>query len=239
MSNEPQTLVQYLGHSAFKITYGDTVILIDPFLTGNPKAAMGWEDAAKGCTHVVLSHGHDDHVGDTLAIAKATGCTVVGMVELVNYLASKQPGLKIEMMNLGGTVNVAKDVTVSLVQAYHSTGVGKDGVYTGMAAGIIVKTPTASIYHAGDTAAFGDMALIHDLFEPDVGLIPIGGRFTMDAKAAALVCEHFFEFDVIVPMHYGTFGLLAPDAKEFEQLCRDAKLEADVVALQPGEDIEV
>lgn len=239
MSDAPQTHVQYLGHSAFKITYGSTVMLVDPFLTGNPKAAMGWEEAAKGCTHVLLSHGHDDHVGDTLAIAKATGCTVVGMVELVGYLAKQQPGLKTEPMNLGGSLALSPEVTVSLVQAYHSTGLGADGTYMGVAAGIVIQTPTASIYHAGDTAAFGDMALIHDLYEPDVGLIPIGGRYTMDARAAALICEHFFEFDVIIPMHYATFGQLAPDARAFEKLCVEAKIEADVLALLPGEDIEV
>ncbi|MFZ2586969.1 MAG: metal-dependent hydrolase [Alphaproteobacteria bacterium] len=238
MSDTP-TLVQYLGHSAFKISYGSTVMLVDPFLTGNPKAPCGWEEAAKGCTHVLLSHGHDDHVGDTLAIAKATGCTVVGMVELMAYLAKQQAGLKTEQMNLGGSLALSDDVTVSLVQAYHSTGAGKDGVYTGVAAGIIIKTPTATIYHAGDTAAFSDMGLINDLFAPDVGLLPIGGRFTMDALAAAACCEHFFDFDVIVPMHYATFGVLAPDAREFETLCAAAKIEGEVVAMVPGEEIEV
>lgn len=239
MSDTP-TKLQYLGHSAFRISYGNTVMLVDPFLTGNPKAAMGWEEAAKGCTHILLSHGHSDHVGDTLAIAAKTGATVVGMVELVGWLGRQQKGLKTVDLNLGGGWDLGNGVRVTLVQAYHSTGAGELGdVYTGMPAGLIIQTPTATIYHAGDTAAFGDMALIHDLFEPDVGLIPIGGKYTMDARAAALVCEHFFEFDVVVPMHYATFPVLAPNADEFEALCSKAKIPAEVLALASGEEIEL
>lgn len=236
--SKPVTHLQYLGHSAFKITCGKVVVLVDPFLSGSPTAPCGWEEAAKGVTHIALSHGHSDHVGDTLAIAAKTGCKVVGMVELMWHLAKQQDGLKTEEANLGGTVELGEGVAVTLVPAFHSTGTGEDGLaYAGMPAGVVIHTPSSVIYHAGDTCIFGDMALIDDLYEPDVGLLPIGGRYTMDAQAAALACEHFFEFKTVVPMHYGTFPVLARDAKGFEALCAEKKI--PVLTLKPGEEIEL
>ncbi|MCP5405754.1 MAG: metal-dependent hydrolase [Pseudomonadaceae bacterium] len=232
------TKLQYLGHSAFKVTSGKVVLLVDPFLSGSPTAKTTWQEAAKGVTHIALSHGHSDHVGDTLAVAEASGCTVVGMVELMGHLRAEMPELKTEEANLGGTVDLGGGVAVTLVPAFHSTGTGEDGLaYAGMPAGLVIHTPSSVIYHAGDTCLFGDMALIDELYQPDVGLLPIGGRYTMDAQAAALACEHFFEFQTVVPMHYGTFPALARDAKAFEKACEAKKI--PVLTMAVGEEIEL
>lgn len=235
MAEASQLKIQWLGHSGFKITTPEVCLLVDPFLTGNPKAPFGWQEAANKATHIALTHGHDDHVGDTAAIAKANKIPVLGMVELVQHLNTKQGVEKVEMANLGGTIEIAKGHSVTFVRANHSTGVGENGVYTGVAAGLVITTPYGTVYHAGDTDIFGDMELIDALHEPDIGLIPIGGRFTMDAKAAVLACTEFFQFESIIPIHYGTFPMLAQTADEFVKLGKPNELPIDV--LKPGESI--
>lgn len=209
--------IQWLSHSAFKITTESHCILIDPFLTGNPVAPRTWQQASEGVTHILLSHGHDDHVGDTISIASKTGAKVIGMVELMHYL-DEEGVANLEMLNLGGTFDMGMGHSVKLVQAFHSTGAGPGARYTGMPAGLVIRVPGHVIYHAGDTALFGDMELIDALEQPTIGLLPIGGRFTMDAADAAYAVENFFHFEHIFPMHYATFPLLAPNADEFVRL---------------------
>jgi L-ascorbate metabolism protein UlaG (beta-lactamase superfamily) len=237
--NTSNLSIQWLGHSAFKIKTPEVCVLIDPFLTGNPSASCTWQQAAEGATHIVLTHGHADHVGDTVAIAGKHHIPVLGMVELVQALA-KQRVKNTEMANVGGSIDIAKGHTVSFVNAHHSTGWGEDELghagYMGVAAGVVLTTPYGVIYHAGDTAIFGDMELIDALYEPEIGLIPIGGRFTMDAKAAVLACTEFFQFESIIPMHYGTFPMLAPDAAEFVKLGKNNDLPIDVI--KPGDVIK-
>jgi len=207
--------IQWLSHSCVKITTATHCLLVDPFFTGNPVAPCTWQQASLGVTHILLTHGHDDHVGDTAAIAAHTGATVVGMVELVNALAEDN-GLKhCEMANLGGTVDLGGGHAVKLVPAWHSTGAGAGGAYAGVAAGLVITVPGQVIYHAGDTCVFGDMELIDALEQPTIGLLPIGGRFTMDGADAAYAARHFFHFEHIIPIHYGTFPLLAPTAEAF------------------------
>lgn len=205
--------IQYLGHSCVKITTSTHCLLVDPFLTGNPKAPCTWEEAAEGVTHILLTHGHADHVGDTVHIAKRNHIPVVAIVELANWL-SAQGVEKVEDPNIGGTIDLGGNHSVTLVPAWH-TSASNEGEYLGTPAGLIITTPRHTVYHAGDTAIFGDMALINELYHPSIGLLPIGGHYTMDAQTAAFAARKFFKFKHIIPIHYGTFPALAPNADAF------------------------
>ena len=206
----------YFGHSAFRIDTGESVILIDPFLTGNPHFKGDVAKASEGATHILLSHGHSDHVGDTIEIAKRTGAKVVGTFELVQWLKSKGVGT-IEPANTGGTVKFG-DFSVTLTQAFHSSASIEEGgriTYLGMPNGLVLHfVDGQSVYHMGDTDIFGDMALIEELHHPRIGLVPIGDRLTMGAAVAALACRRYFNFETIIPLHWGTMPILDenPDA---------------------------
>jgi len=205
----------WLGHSGFRIETGSKVLLIDPFLTGNPKFQGSIEHASENCTHIILTHGHDDHVGDTVEIAKRTGATLIAVFELAMYLAGK--GVQnVDPGNPGGTI-AHGGFDVTFTKAFHSSSTIVDGkpVYLGNPCGIILRAEGKTVYHMGDTEIFGDMAIIQEIFEPDVGCVPIGDRFTMGAKQAALACKRFFKFKTIVPVHYGTFPMIDQDASKF------------------------
>jgi L-ascorbate metabolism protein UlaG (beta-lactamase superfamily) len=205
----------WFGHSAFRIETGGKVLLIDPFLSGNPTFKGSVEDASQGCTHILLTHGHDDHVGDTVDIAKRTGATVIAVFELAMYLNGLGVA-KINPGNPGGTI-AGEGFDVTFTKAFHSSSVIIDGkpLYLGYACGLIIRAEGKTIYDMGDTEIFGDMALVQEVFEPDVGLVPIGDRFTMGAKQAAMACKRYFKFKTIVPIHYGTFPIIDPDASKF------------------------
>jgi L-ascorbate metabolism protein UlaG (beta-lactamase superfamily) len=177
---------------------------------------MGIEQAREDATHIALTHGHDDHVGDTVDIAKRTNATVIGVYELVSYLAGHGVE-KIEPGNPGGTIDCG-DFDVSFVKAFHSASTTVDGVpvYLGNPCGIVVRPKDGpTVYHMGDTEIFGDMALVQEFFQPDIGCVPIGDRFTMGAKQAAMACKKYFKFKTIIPIHYGTFPIIDPDASKF------------------------
>lgn len=201
--------ITWFGHSTFRIETGKSVVLIDPFLTGNPtfeKSGVSWDDATKGTTHVVISHGHDDHVGDAAKISKTYGAPVFANYEIALAVGAKGAE-KLEPMNTGGTVT-KDDVSVSLVNALHSSSTQVDGVfrYLGNPNGIILRVAGAkTIYHMGDTDMFAGMSLIEEFYKPEIGLVPVGDRFTMGAKNAAFACKKFFKFNTIIPCHYGTF----------------------------------
>ncbi len=207
----------WFGHSAFRIEFGEARILFDPFLTGNPSFKGEPRQAAEGCTHVLVTHGHNDHVGDALEICKTHGAMLVGSPEICDWL-EEQGVAKVNPGNHGGTVDCG-GFTVSFVNALHSSSWQRETgeiVYLGNPLGLIVKAPgQPTLYHMGDTGIFGDMALIHEIHEPEIGLVPIGDRYTMDAKTAALACKRFFRFRTIVPCHYATYPGLAQSADEF------------------------
>lgn len=206
----------WLGHSAFRIETGDAVILIDPFLSGNPKFKGDVAQASAGATHIVLSHGHDDHVGDTLAIAKATGAQLISNFEICMFLSGQGIG-NINPGNTGGTIDCG-DFAVSFTQALHSSGTVVDGqyVYLGNPMGIVIEAKGGPrLYHMGDTDIFSDMALIAEMHHPQIGLVPVGDRFTMGGRTAALAVKRYFSFATVIPCHYGTFDMIAPDASEF------------------------
>ncbi len=205
----------WFGHSCFRIETGNSILLIDPFLKGNPtfeKSGIAWADATKGVTHVALTHGHSDHIGDAGEICKLTGATLFANFELAMYIKG-QGAEKLEPMNTGGTVYTG-DFDLTLTNALHSS---STDVYLGNPNGIVVKTREGkTVYHMGDTDVFSDMALIAELHKPDIGIIPIGDRFTMGARTAAFACKKFFKFSTIIPCHYGTFpGMLDPNADKF------------------------
>ena len=209
----------YLGHAACRVDIPGAAILIDPFLSGNPAFpdTLTVEDVSDGVTHILLSHGHDDHIGDTLDIAKRTGAQVSANFEIAMWVQS-QGHENINPMGCGGSVDVGP-FTVSLTQAHHSSSSLAGGwppVYMGQPNGLVVRADgQPTLYHMGDTDVFGDMALIQEIHAPKVGVVPIGDRFTMGAKTAALACRRYFDFETILPCHYGTFPILDQTADAF------------------------
>ena len=209
----------WLGHSGFRLEFGSTVLLIDQFLTGNgvfEAGSMSMQEATSGVTHVALTHGHDDHVGDTVQICKDGDATAIAVYELAMHLGGQgveniQPG------NPGGTIDCG-DFDVTFVKAYHSSSTTVDGqvIYLGNPCGLVVRPKDSPvIYHMGDTEIFGDMDLVNEIYAPTVGLVPIGDRFTMGAKTAALACEKYFKFDTVIPIHYGTFPIIDQTPDKF------------------------
>lgn len=211
--------VTWLGHSGFRIETGGQVILIDPWLRGNPSFPEArFDEAVAGATHILLSHGHDDHAGGVREIAEKTGASVVGIFELISHLGVAN-GVG---MNKGGAVSLGDAdsgavVAATLVNAVHSSSTTVDGklVYLGGEGGWMLRSHGETLYFMGDTDVFADMALFQELHTPRIGVVPIGGHFTMDADRAAFACKKFFDFDVVIPCHYGTFPLLAQSADAF------------------------
>ena len=211
--------ITWLGHSCFRLETGSSVILIDPFLNGNRTfAASGLDVAAasKGLTHILVTHGHGDHVGDTVALSKSTGAKVVTNYDLCMWLM-KQGVSAFDPMNTGGTTDQG-DFTVSLVRADHSAALVEMDVNfpLGSANGMVV-TPKAgpTVLHMGDTDIFSDMGLINEIYSPSIGIVPIGDRFTMGGAVAALACRRFFRFEAVIPCHYGTFPIIDQTPDKF------------------------
>lgn len=209
----------WYGHSAFKMEIAGASILIDPFLTGNPKFPenLTVDQVAEGVTHVLLTHGHDDHIGDSLDICKKTGAQLTANYEICMWANGKGVD-NINPMNSGGFLDVGP-FKVGLTVAHHSSASAADGdgfKYMGNPHGLIVAAPNEPVlYHMGDTDIFSDMALINEIYAPKVGIVPVGDRFTMGGKSAALACNRFFDFDTILPCHYGTFPILDQNADTF------------------------
>lgn len=214
--------ITWFGHSAFRLDFADKAVLIDPFFTGNPAFTADVATVSTGVSHILVTHGHGDHVGDTLAIAKATGATVVTNYDLGMWFVSQ--GLeKFEPMNTGGTVDVG-GFRVSLVRADHSAGLGEMGVERplGSPNGVIVKADgEPTVYHMGDTDIFSDMELIAEIHEPEIAMVPIGDRFTMSPLTAALAVRRFFKLKAAIPCHYGSFPIIEPNADKFVAAMHD------------------
>ncbi|HYE89240.1 MAG TPA: metal-dependent hydrolase [Vicinamibacterales bacterium] len=223
--------ITWLGHSSFRLrTPGGKELLFDPWFTNNPS----FPPAAKpGAADLILvSHGHFDHTTDLVAVAKDTGATIVAIWEITTWLGSK--GLKnVEPMNKGGTITV-KGLRITMTDARHSSSLDDNGViYMGAAAGFVVKLENGqTIYFAGDTALFGDMKIIGELYKPDIAFLPIGDRFTMGPDTAAIAAQ-WLGVKMVVPMHYGTFPLLTGTPEQLEQHLAGKGI--DVLKLKPGE----
>ncbi len=216
--------ITWIGHSALKLQ-GSKTVFIDPFLSGNPVASMSVNNVSQADV-VVVTHDHGDHLGDAHAICKKTGATLVSIFEIAD--AAAQKGLKAEAMNVGGTITV-NGVTVSLVPAFHTGGLG------GTATGTVVEMDGKKVYHAGDTGLTMEMQLIGEMYRPDIGFLPIDGRFNMTPRLAAKAVE-LLKIPKVVPFHYNTFPLVNSSPEEFKRLVGD---KSKVIILKPGETIEL
>lgn len=215
--------IRFLGHAAFELTDGDTRVLIDPFLTGNPKAAVSADELEP--THIFLTHGHADHIGDTVALAKRTGAQVAAIVELASEL--QEDGVEnISDPNIGGTIDFG-NVSVRLTPAWHTSTTPKGTVNT--PAGLVVKMGGATIYHLGDTGLFSDLQLVKQRDDVDVALMCIGGHYTMD-RIDAVAAADLIGAKQIIPCHYNTFPPIETDVEAFKKDVKDS----EVVILDPG-----
>ena len=227
------TIVRYLGHSAFAIESGGKTALIDPFLTGNPKAAATADEVAADT--ILLTHGHADHIGDTVAIATRTGATVATIVELAGEIAGDLgDGHDVRDPNLGGTVEFDWG-WARWVPAWHTSTTPKGTVNT--PAGIVVHLGGKTIYHLGDTALFSDLALPGKRDQLDLALVPIGGHYTMD-RVDAVAAAELLGAPQIVPIHFNTFPPIETDAEAFADDVR-ATGAANVVILDSGAVLEL
>jgi Predicted Zn-dependent hydrolases of the beta-lactamase fold len=229
--------IQWLGHSAFKVTATGAQVLFDPFLNGNPSFSGNYEEVIAGTTHVLLTHAHNDHWGDTVDVLRKTGALLISSPEICDYIEMNHEGLRVHAMNMGGTRRF-DDIAVSVVRAVHSSSYNTaDGriIYGGTPMGLILEAEGKSVYHMGDTDIFGDMALVEEIHQPQIGLVPIGDNFTMGPEIAALAVNRYFNFETVIPCHYGTFGLLEQSADRFAELVRKGRVEA----LAPMGSIEV
>jgi L-ascorbate metabolism protein UlaG (beta-lactamase superfamily) len=223
----------WLGHATFRLdTDGGKRIYIDPFLNGNPKTPDS-EKEPERVDVIALTHGHGDHVGDTVALSKKfPDAQIVALVELKGWLGKQGANIgEVPGPNKGGTQEI-DGVKFTLVNAFHSSS-SEDGSYLGEPAGIVIRADGKSIYFAGDTCVFGDMALIERLYKPDVAVLPIGDHFTMGPEEAALALE-LLGNPRCVPCHWGTFGLLTGTPDRLAELTS-----ATVERIEPGDSVEV
>ncbi len=240
--------LQFFGQSAFKITTDSgKVILIDPFITGNPKTPESLKDLSKlGDVDLILvTHGHGDHVGDTAEIAKMTGAKVAMNADMGHTFGTLGlvPYDQLIRFNKSGPIRpLDADITITMVRAEHSSELlhtdpvsGEKRLYpAGEPAGYIVRLESGfTLYHAGDTGVFGDMRFIADYYAPDLALLPIGGHFVMNPEHAAYAVRNLLETPRVIPMHYGTFPPLKGTPEEFKAALGDFPTE--VIPMQPGE----
>jgi L-ascorbate metabolism protein UlaG (beta-lactamase superfamily) len=225
--------IRFLGHACFELTHGDTRVLIDPFLTGNPKAAVSADEVNP--THIFLTHGHSDHYGDTVDIAKRTNAQVVAIVELAGELG-EQGVENVADPNIGGTVRFDDvGLWVRLTPAWHTSTTPNGLVNT--PAGLVIGLGDRVVYHLGDTGLFSDLQLVKQRDEIDMALMCIGGHYTMDrhdgVRAAELVGAK-----QIVPCHYNTFPPIETDAQAFKTEV-EANISTEVIVLEPGDSHQV
>lgn len=229
--------VTYFGHSAFKVlSPKGVVIYIDPFLSNNPKTPPEMKTVEKADL-ILVTHGHGDHLGDTLAIAEKTNAKIVVIPELGRYL-TKRGAKNVVGMNKGGTYT-SHGIAITMVHALHSSSAreGDQDIYTGEAAGFVIRFENGfTLYHAGDTGIFGDMKIIGEIYKPELSLLPIGSHFTMDPREATYASK-LLGSKYVIPMHYGTFPVLTGTAEEFLRLMKEVP-KTKVLVLKPGETVQ-
>jgi len=229
--------ITFLGHAAFKIVSPKGVVIyMDPFLSKNPKTPEEMKTVEK-VDLILVTHGHGDHVGDTLTIAEKTNAKIVVIPELGIYLAQK--GAKnVVRMNKGGTF-ISHGIAITMVHALHSSSSmeGEQIIYLGDPAGFIIRFENGfTLYHAGDTGVFSDMKIIGDIYKPELSLLPIGSHFTMDPREATYAAK-LLRSKYVIPMHYGTFPVLTGTPEEFLKLMKEVP-QTKVLVLKPGETIQ-
>jgi len=224
--------IRFLGHSSFLIETDEHKIIIDPFLSGNPLAAVKPEEVS--ADFILLTHGHGDHLGDALDLAKKNNAKIIAPFELAIYCQNKDAD--VHPMHIGGAFEFSFG-KLKLTQATHGSGIqeGDTFVYAGNPCGFILDIDGTKIYHAGDTGLFGDMKLIGEMNDIDVAMLPIGDNFVMGADDAAKAVE-FIKPGKVIPMHYDTFDVIKQDPIDFKN---KAEKFSDVIIMKPGETLEL
>lgn len=205
----------WLGHAGLRIEIEDQVVLIDPWLTGNPMIKEEHHEAAlAGVTQILVTHGHFDHIADVVRLSNDTNTPLSGMYELAMFLHA-QGAVEGTAFNMGGTIPLGDKVTASMVPASHSTSAEAEGQrpYLGTESGFILRGEGHCIYISGDTGLMADMAWIGDYYKPDIGILSAGGHFTMDMDMAAYAARKYFNFKTVIPYHYRTMPILAQSAE--------------------------
>lgn len=222
--------IKFLGHSCFYVEDGDFKALIDPFLTNNPKAVMNPDEFSK-LTHIFVTHGHGDHIGDSISIAKKNNCTVITNHEISKYLIENE--VTTHAMHIGGRTKFDFGV-VKMTPALHGSGIETENgiVCGGNPCGFVIEINGEKLYHGGDTGLTLDMKLL-EVENIDVALLPIGGNFTMDVEDAVRAVE-FINPKKVVPMHYDTFPIIETSPQTFKN---DVK-NAEVVIMNPGDELK-
>ncbi|SDD83128.1 L-ascorbate metabolism protein UlaG, beta-lactamase superfamily [Paracoccus isoporae] len=214
----------WLGHASWRLETETAVILIDPWLTDNPVfPAEKRQEAVKGATHILITHGHFDHASETVDLAKELGIPVAGIFDLMGYWEQRH-GIEVIGFNKGGTVDLG-GAKVTMVNATHSSSMAGDHgapVYAGHESGYMIEGDGKTLYFSGDTDIMADMEWMGDLHKPSIGLLCVGGHFTMDPARAAYAAKRWFDFDTVICSHYLTFDFLKPDLAPLKSL--DAKL---------------
>lgn len=233
LMNLKGTKLTWLGHATFRMeTPGGRTVLVDPWVMGNPMCPES-EKKVKKVDVLLCTHGHFDHIGDAVEIARQHNPMVVGIFELCAWLG-KKGAKQISPMNKGGTQRVG-DSRVTMVHAEHSCGIqdGDQIIYGGEACGYIIEFDNGvKIYHAGDTCVFGDMQIIRELYAPEIVMLPIGDHFTMSPREAAYACK-LLKPQTVIPMHFGTFPVLTGTPAELKKLVKDA----EILEMKPGQTI--
>ncbi len=225
----------WLGHATFRLETGGRTVLIDPWVMGNPACPPG-EKKVKKVDVMLCTHGHFDHIGDAVEIVRQHNPVVVGIFELATWL-QKKGAQQIAPMNKGGTQEVG-GMKVTMVHADHSCGIQEDDgsiIYGGEACGYVIELDNGlTLYHAGDTAVFGDMHIIHELYHPEIVMLPIGDLFTMSPREATYACR-LLRPRTVIPMHFGTFPALTGTPAELRRLVGEVGCE--VLEMKPGQTV--
>ncbi len=205
----------WLGHGSFRFEIEDQIVLLDPWLNGNPLMTEDQHAAAiTGATHILVTHAHFDHITDVVAISKQTGAPVSGMYELAQFLAA-EGAVEGQAFNMGGTIAIGDKVSASMVPASHSSSadVANSRRYMGNESGFILRGEGHTVYISGDTGIMADMDWIGDFYKPDIGILSAGGHFTMGMPEAAYAAKRYFNFKTVIPCHYRTMPVLEQSAK--------------------------
>lgn len=224
------TIIQYIGHSAFYIKTGEYGLLVDPFITQNPKADFDFKSAL--ITDIFVTHGHADHLGDAIQISRGKQAAITAIFELANYCAQK--GAFVNGVNMGGKIKFNWG-NAKFLPAFHSSST-PEGYYAGMPASILFEINGQRIYHAGDTCINQEMKTIGELYPPDIAMLPVGSHFTMDMEDA-LIAAKWLNAKKVIPMHYNTFDAINVNIRDFKSKLENENIKA--IVLNPSESIKI
>lgn len=219
--------LQFIGHSAFYIKTGESGILIDPYINGNPLADFDYRE--HNITDILLTHAHADHLGDAIPISKKTGATITAIVELANYCEKK--GAKSQGSNIGGRVKFPWG-DIRLLNAVHSSST-PDGEYVGPPTSIFLEIEGKKIFHAGDTSLHSDLKMIGDFYRPDVAILPVGDFYTMGVDEAVMATKWLYP-EIVIPMHFNTFDVISTDVVKFKKKV-EVDTNAECIVLNPND----